>query len=48
MYESYTPYFQAEINYRRERIMAAAASRKVRRHRLPRLGRTTVAADDAR
>ena len=48
VYESYSPYVQSEIDYRRERIKSGAGSRRNRHHRFPRVRRSAVAADDAR
>jgi hypothetical protein len=48
VYESYSPYVQSEIDYRRERIKSGAGSRKIRHHRFPRVRRSTAAAADVR
>ena len=39
MYDSYSPYIQSEIDYRRERIQSG--TRKTRHHRFPRRRRAT-------
>lgn len=41
MYEIASPYFQSELNYRRDRIRSSAVPPKSRRHRFPRVRRAT-------
>jgi hypothetical protein len=47
MYESYNPFLQSEIDYRRDRLRASAVPRKNRHPRFPRV-RRAVSTDNIR